>query len=138
MLNVCLYAGDLGLRRGLRRLVVVVVVVGFFEQLSVVAVRVQLSGAHQVDILLCDEAERGHLCTGALGGGGGGGCGGISGHKGSLSLGRGGGSSGAGLQTVVLHFRQRADGGKARVVVPSPRAMATGRLHTLQVRAAEL
>lgn len=97
--------------------------------------RVQLSGAHQVDILLCDEAERGELCAMAQGGGGGGG--GVGSDHSSLSLG-GGRRSGAGLQAVVLHLGERADGGKARVVVASTGAVATGRLHALQIGAAEL
>lgn len=90
ILNIGLYTGVLGLLLGLGWvlwLVMVDVVVGFFQELSGVAVRVQLSGAHQVDILLCYEAEGGELC--AVTQGGGGGSGGVGGDCSTLSLGRG-------------------------------------------------
>lgn len=94
--------------------------------------RVQLSRAHQVDILLCDEAERGELCALAEGGGGRPGS-----DHGPLSLGGGRGSRAA-LEAVILHLGQGADGGEARVVVASAGAVAAGRLHALQIGAAEL
>lgn len=80
---------------------VVVVVVGFFQLLSGVAVRVRLGGTHQVDILLGDEAQRRELRRVAQRGGGGGGR--VGGDRGSLSVG-GGRGGGAGLQAVVLHL----------------------------------
>lgn len=91
ILNISLYTGVLGLMLHLGWLLWLmmlgVVVVGFLQHLSGVAVRVRLSGAHQVDILLCYEAERGELCAVTQGGRGGGG--GVGGGHSTLSLGGG-------------------------------------------------